>query len=78
MCGGHRQVSQTIRNIYDKMRGGALRATADGVTGNPTLRVNLTFSSTPFSARKFYKYELFNGVLGRVIFSYKALQVRSG
>ena len=78
MCGGHRQVSQTIRNIYDKMRGGALRATADGVTGNPILRVNLTFSSTPFSARKFYKFELFNGVLGRVVFSYKARQERSG
>lgn len=78
MCGGHRQVSQTIRNIYDKMRGGALRATADGVTGNPVLRVNITFSSTPFSARKFYKYELFNGVLGRVVFSYKARQERSG
>lgn len=78
MCGNHRQVSQTIRNIYDKMRGGALRATADGVTGNPTLRVNLTFSSTPFSARKFYKYELFNGVLGRIVFSFKERQERFG
>lgn len=78
MCGGHRQVSQTIRNIYDMTRAGALRATADGVTGNPTLRANITFSSTPFSARKFYKYELFNGVLGRVVFSYKARQERSG
>jgi hypothetical protein len=78
MCGGHRQVSQTIRNIFDKMRGGALRATADGVTGNPVLRVNITFSSTPFSARKFYKYELFNGVLGRIVFSFKARQERSG
>ena len=78
LCGGHRQVSQTIRNIYDKERAGALRATADGVTGNPTLRANITFSSTPFSARKFYKYELFNGVLGRVVFSYKARQNRSG
>ncbi|MBR3497357.1 MAG: hypothetical protein IKH37_11625 [Prevotella sp.] len=78
MCGGHRQVSQTIRNIFDKMRGGALRATADGVTGNPILRVNITFSSTPFSARKFYKYELFNGVLGRIVFSFKARQERSG
>ena len=78
MCGGHRQVSQTIRNIYDRQRAGALRATADGVTGNPTLRANITFSSTPFSARKFYKYELFNGVLGRVIISYKARQDRNG
>ena len=35
MCGGHRQVSQMVRNIYDCQRAGALRATADGVTGNP-------------------------------------------
>ena len=30
MCGGHRQVTQTIRNIYDIQKAGALRATADG------------------------------------------------
>lgn len=78
MCGGHRQVSQMIRNIYDKQRAGALRATADGVTGNPILRANLTFSSTPFSARKFYKSELFVGTFGRIPFSYKARQERSG
>ena len=47
MCGGHRQVSQMIRNIYDRQRAGALRATADGVTGNPILRTNITISSTP-------------------------------
>ena len=78
MCGGHRQVSQTIRNIYDKQRAGALRATADGVTGNPTLRVNITFSSTPFSARQFYKNELYRGTFGRIPFSFKARQERSG
>ena len=78
MCGGHKQVSQTIRNIYDLQRAGALRATADGVTGNPTLRVNMTLSSTPFSARRFYKNELYNGTFGRVIFSYKARNDRSG
>lgn len=55
MCGGHRQVSQMVRNIYDCQRAGALRATADGVTGNPVLRVNLTFTSTPDAARLFYK-----------------------
>ena len=38
MCGGHKQVSHMLRNIYDKQRAGALRATADGVTGNPILR----------------------------------------
>ncbi|MBO7068717.1 MAG: hypothetical protein J6W52_08570 [Bacteroidaceae bacterium] len=78
MCGGHKQVSQTIRNIYDKQRAGALRATADGVTGNPILRANLSFSSTPFSARNFYKSELFVGTFGRIVFSYKARQERSG
>ena len=78
MCGGHRQVSQTIRNIYDRQRAGALRATADGVTGNPILRANLTISSTPYAARKFYKYELFNGTFGRMVFSYKARTSRDG
>lgn len=78
MCGGHKQVSQTIRNIYDRVRAGALRATADGVSGNPILRVNITFSSTPFAARKFYKNELYVGTFGRIPFSYKAREDRSG
>ena len=78
MCGGHKQVSQTIRNIFDKARAGALRATADGVTGNPTLRVNISFSSTPFSARKFYRNDLYNGTFGRIMFCYKQRQQRSG
>lgn len=55
VCGGHRQISQMMRNIYDRQRAGALRATADGVTGNPVLRANITISSTPFAARKFYR-----------------------
>ena len=78
MCGGHRQVTQMLRNIYDRQRAGALRATADGVTGNPLLRTNLTISSTPFSTRQFYKHELFNGTFGRMVFSYKARQSRDG
>ena len=78
MCGGHRQVSQTIRNIYDRQRAGALRATADGVTGNPTLRVNITFSSTPDAARAFYKRDLTNGFFGRIPFVYKARGERKG
>ena len=53
MCGGHKQVSQMVRNIFDCQRAGALRATADGVTGNPLLRVNLTFTSTPEVADSF-------------------------
>lgn len=78
MCGGHKQVSQMLRNIYDRTRAGALRATADGVTGNPVLRVNITMSATPFAARKFYKNELFNGTFGRMVFSYKAREGHSG
>lgn len=78
MCGGHKQISQMMRNIYDRQRSGALRATADGVTGNPTLRVNLTVSSTPYASRKFYKNDLFNGTFGRMVFSYKARTSRNG
>ena len=78
VCGGHRQISQMLRNIYDRQRAGALRATADGVTGNPVLRANITISSTPFAARKFYKQELFNGTFGRMVFSYKPRQGRNG
>ena len=78
MCGGHRQVTQMLRNIYDRQRAGALRATADGVTGNPILRTNLTISSTPYATRKFYKNELFNGTFGRMVFSYKARTSRDG
>ena len=78
MCGGHKQVTQMLRNIYDRQRAGALRATADGVTGNPLLRANLTISSTPFAARKFCKYDLFNGTFGRMVFSYKPRTSRDG
>ena len=78
MCGGHRQVTQMLRNIYDRQRVGALRATAEGVTGNPILRCNLTISSTPFATRKFYRNELFNGTFGRMVFSYKARSNRDG
>ena len=78
ICGGHRQISQMLRNIYDRQRIGALRATADGVTGNPILRVNLIISSTPFTTRRFYKNDLFNGTFGRMVFSYKPRTSRDG
>ena len=78
ICGGHTQISQMLRNIYDRQRTGALRATADGVTGNPILRANLTISSTPYATRKFYKNDLFNGTFGRMVFSYKARTSRDG
>lgn len=78
MFGGHRQVSQTVRNIYDCQRAGALRATAEGVTGNPKLRVNITFTSTPDVARAFYKRDLTNGFFGRIPFAYVARGERLG
>lgn len=78
MCGGHKQVTQMLRNIYDRQRAGALRAMADGITGNPILRTNLTISSTPYATRKFHKNELFNGTFGRMVFSYKARTSRDG
>ena len=78
MCGGHKQISQMLRNIYDRQRAGALRATADGITGNPILRANLTISSTPFATRRFYKNDLFNGTFGRMVFSYKPRTSRDG
>ncbi|MCR5780575.1 MAG: hypothetical protein K6G70_08555 [Bacteroidaceae bacterium] len=78
LCGGHKQVSVLLRNVYDRDRAGALRATADGVTGNPTIRACFTISSNPESTRKFYKYELTNGTFGRMVFSYKPRGSRSG
>ena len=71
LCGGYKQVSVLLRNIYDRARTGALRATTDGVTGNPIVRTCITISSNPESTRKFYKYELTNGTFGRMVFSYK-------
>ena len=78
LCGGHKQVSVLLRNVYDRDRAGALRATADGVTGNPIIRACFTISSNPDSTRKFYKYELTNGTFGRMVFSYKPRGNRSG
>ena len=78
LCGGHKQVSVLLRNVYDRDRAGALRATADGVTGNPTIRACFTISSNPDSTRNFYKYELTNGTFGRMVFSYKPRSSRSG
>ena len=78
MCGGHRQVSQIVRNIYDRERAGALRATVEGITGNPLLRANITFTSTPEAARKFYKNDLNNGFFGRIPFAFKAREARVG
>lgn len=78
MCGGHKKISQVMRKIFDVEDDGALRVTIDGVTCKPVLRVCINFASTPIAARKFYRYELFNGTLGRINFSYKPREGRSG
>lgn len=78
LCGGHRQVSMMVRNIYDVQRAGALRVSADGVSGNPVLRVNMTFSSTPEAARDFYRRDMTNGFFGRIPFAFKAREARVG
>lgn len=78
LCGSHKRVSIMIRNIYDRAKAGALRATSDGVTGNPILRACITISSNRVSTRKFYKYELTNGTFGRMVFSFKPRSERKG
>jgi len=70
--------SLLLRNVYDRARAGALRATKDGITGNPILRACITISSNPDSTRRFYKYELTNGTFGRMVFSYKPRGSRNG
>ena len=78
ICGGHKNVSVTVRNIYDRKRCGAMRATEQGVTGNPLLRANITFSSVPESARTFYQKDMMNGFFGRIPFAYRARGERKG
>ena len=78
LCGSHKQVSVLLRNVYDRAKAGALRATSDGITGNPIIRACITISSNPESTRKFYKYELTNGTFGRMVFSYKVRGERKG
>lgn len=78
ICGGHKKFSQMLRCCFDSTLWGQLRATADGVTGNPRLRACLTFSGTPQETRDFYLRELFNGTLARVSFSYMPHSSRSG
>ena len=78
LCGSHKHVSHLLRNVYDMARAGALRATADGVSGNPVMRVGITLSAVPVTARAFYKNELHNGTFGRMVFSYKPRGSRDG
>jgi len=78
LCGSHKRVSLMIRNIYDRAKAGALRATSDGVTGNPVMRACITIASNLGSTRKFYRFELTNGTFGRMVFSYKPRGERKG
>ena len=78
LCGSHKQVTQMLRLMWDREIYNALRATVDGITGSAVLRTNLTVSTTPIRARQFFKYNLFDGTLGRMVFSYKARGERSG
>jgi hypothetical protein len=64
--------------MWDKEVYNALRATVDGITGSALLRTNLTVSTTPVRARHFFRYNLFDGTLGRMVFSYKARNNRDG
>ena len=57
---------------------GAVRATSEGVTGNPLIRANITFSSIPEVARQFYKREMMNGFFGLIPFAYKPRGERKG
>lgn len=78
LCGNHKQVTQMLRLMWDREVYNALRATVDGITGSALLRTNLTISTTPVRARQFFRNNLYDGTLGRVIFSYKARGNRDG
>lgn len=78
LCGNHKQVTQMLRLMWDREVYNALRATVDGITGSALLRTNLTISTTPVRARQFFKNNLYDGTLGRVVFSYKARGNRDG
>lgn len=78
MCGGHKKMTETVRGVFDMEHVGALRATADGITGNPTLRVNINASTTPGQARKFFRNDMHTGTFNRFLFIYKEQGERSG
>lgn len=71
LCGGKKQVMPLLRLIFDRQLWQARRGTTDGITGSATLRANICISSTPGRVRDFLKSNLFDGTVGRLIFSYK-------
>ncbi len=78
LCGGRKASGQMLINIHDVKRVGALRATAEGVTGNPVMRANINISSTEEAAREYYKRDIRTGKTGRVSFAYKPRGERNG
>jgi len=69
-CGSHKRVTKVIRLAFDLSRLGAQRATADGISGNPTLRWNFNFSCVEQKAQSFFKDSLLDGTLSRIGISY--------
>ena len=78
LCGGRGNMKDVILNIFDRGHQGSLRATAEGVTGNPLLRVNFTMSSTEERTRKFYRNEVTSGLMARIAFTYIPRRELSG
>lgn len=69
-CASHKKVTKVIRLNFDTKRYGAQRATAEGVTGNPTLRWKFTFACVPEKARSFFRDSHVEGTTGRIGFNY--------
>lgn len=79
IVGSHAQVSVLMRSAYDVERGiGQLRATEQGISANPVIRLCMTMSSTVEVARKFYERDMTNGFFSRVCFSYIPRGERKG
>ena len=78
LCGSRKNVSQMLRLIWDREVYSALRATVDGVTGSALLRTCMTVNTTPVRAREFLKGNLYDGTVGRMVFSYKPRGDRDG
>jgi len=69
-CGSHKKVTKVIRLAFDLSRYGAQRATADGISGSPTLRWNFNFSCVEEKAQTFFQKSLLDGTLSRIGISY--------
>ena len=69
-CGSHKKLTKVVRLAYDLSRLGAQRATADGISGNPTLRWNFNFSCVEQKAQTFFRDALTDGTLSSIGISY--------